>query len=118
MVGLLLPHLRILTNQTVSVNFSFAAIAQIQSDIMKSFVKSCEGPLAVGRSIEEPSTIDERSTLCNIDLRYQITNRKSNKMKERKIGANSLIFLCNTKEHTKTFTMKHTILLPFCRSCL
>ena len=39
--------LRILTNQTISVDFSLAAIAQILPDTKKVFVTSLEGPSEV-----------------------------------------------------------------------
>ena len=39
---------RTLTNQAVPVDFSLAAIVQIQPGTKKSFVTSSEGPSAVG----------------------------------------------------------------------
>ena len=60
-----------------------------------------EVPSAVAGSKEEPSTIDEQ--ICNIDLKYQIRNKKNNKTKEREKSAYSLLFLCNPQQQTKTY---------------
>ena len=56
----------------------------IKPGTKKLLVTSWEGPSEVRESIEEPLTIDELSILCNIDLKYQMRKKKSNKMKEKK----------------------------------
>ena len=52
----------------------------------------------------------------NIDLKYQMREKKVKK--ERTEIKCPLIdfFMCNPLEQTQTFTLKHTILLPFCKT--
>ena len=64
------------TSQTVSVEFSLAGSK-------KSYLLHHEKGHQKRVSIRS-SSINERSILCNINLKYQMRKKKSNKMKERK----------------------------------